>query len=554
MSSRSQRPTSSDETSTTLVSTLRRLIPIRGGLSALIAIAGAVAMLLGLVLLLFIPELRGSAYIVLVFGGLLLLVSLMVSFGTVRHSISGRRGKYGTNTTIMIVAAVALGVLSFVLVELFNIERWDLTATRQFTLAPQSLDILEDLSEPVQVTAFFVPNDPRQEPFRIDSENLLNEFEHRSDSKLEYRFVDPDRQPSLANRYRVSEYPTIVFEGQESGAQHRLTAPLFAERDFASALLIVTGVERKLIFYLTGHGERDLQDMELGSREGFGLAASGMFGDNYNVIPLSLVQTPEIPGNPAAIVIAGPTRDLNTQEYQVVFDYLRDGGRVLLLLEPDPPQTFKDLLASWAVDVEEGTVVDLGSSLSGQPQTPLIQRAQYNTNEPVGAITSLVEQSYFPGTGSFAPSLPAEEMPPTITQYPVALTTVLSCLTLDVNVTDCPDRDFGIRVPALAVEGIAPLGGVPDLDVPYQSKIIAFGDVDFATNFHLNSVGNRDLVLNSVNWLTEDFTLASVRSKPVTSRQLVVTGREMQLIRAFSWLVLPFLMTIFAGVAWWKRR
>ncbi len=554
MSSRSQRPAASEETGTTLVATLQRLIPIRGGLSALIAIAGAAAMILGLILLLFIPELRDSAYIVLVFGGLLLLVSLLVSFNAVRHGISGRRGRYGTNTVIMIAAAVALGTLAFVLVGLFDIDRWDLTATRQFTLAPQSLDILEELSESVEVTAFFVPNDPQQELFRIDSENLLNEFEHRSGNRLEYTFIDPDRQPTLANRYRISEYPTIVFEGQDSGIQHRLTAPQFAERDFASALLIVTAVERKLIFYLTGHGERDLQDTELGSREGFGLAASGMFGDNYNVIPLSLVQNPGIPGNPAAIVIAGPTRDLNTQEYQVVFDYVKNGGRVLLLLEPDPPQTFKDLLKAWAVEVEEGTVVDLGSSLSGQPQTPLIQRAQYNTQEPVGAITSLVEQSYFPGTASFAPSFPPEEMPATITQYPVALTTVLSCLTLDVSVTDCPDRDFGARVPALAVEGIAPLGEDPNLDVAYTSKIIVFGDVDFATNFHLNSVGNRDLVLNSVNWLTEDFTLASVRSKPVTSRELVVTGREMQIIRAMSWLVLPSLMAIFAGIAWWRRR
>jgi len=437
---------------------------------------------------------------------------------------------------------------------LINIERLDLTATRQFTLAPQSLEILDDLSEPVQVTAFFVPDDPRQELFRIDSENRLNEFEHRSDNKLEYRFVDPDREPTLANRYRISEYPTIVFEGQESGRQHRLTAPQFAERDFASALLIVTGVERKLIYYLTGHGERDYQDTELGSHEGFGLAISGMFGDNYSVIPLSLVQTPGIPGNPAALVIAGPTRDLDSQEYQIDFDYLKDGGRILLLLEPDPPQTLKDLLASWAVEVEEGIVVDLGSSLSGQPQTPLIQRAQYNTNEPMSAITSLVEQSYFPGTASFVPSFPPEEMPATITQFPVALTTVLSCLTLDVNVTDCPDRDFGVRVPALAVQGIAPLGGEPNLEVAYTSKFVVFGDVDFATNFHINSVGNRDLVLNSVNWLTEDFTLASVRPKAITSRELVVTGREMQIIRALSWLVLPSLMAIFAGVAWWRRR
>ena len=94
----------------------------------------------------------------------------------------------------------------------------------------------------------------------------------------------------------------------------------------------------------------------------------------------------------------------------------------------------------------------------------------------------------------------------------------------------------------------------PDPNAARQTKAVIFGDKDFATNFHINSVGNRDLLLNSVNWLTEDYTLASVRSKPIASRRLIVTGREMQLVRGLSWIILPSLMALLAGVAWWRRR
>jgi ABC-type uncharacterized transport system involved in gliding motility auxiliary subunit len=34
----------------------------------------------------------------------------------------------------------------------------------------------------------------------------------------------------------------------------------------------------------------------------------------------------------------------------------------------------------------------------------------------------------------------------------------------------------------------------------------------------------------------------------------VVTGREMQMIRALGWFVLPTVMALLATVAWWRRR
>lgn len=527
--------------------------PFKGVASLVLAGAGLASMLVGGILLIFITELRGSGLLAIVLGGIFLTMAVMISLNSILQGIAGRRGRYGANTVVMMVAFFTLSVLIYV----FGINasaRWDVTATRQFSLAPHTLQILENLGESIEVTAFFVPGNPNQEPYRIPAENMLNEFKHRSKGLFEYRFSDPDREPSLANRYRITEYPSIVFEGGKSGLRHRLTAPLFEERDISSALLIVTGQERKQIFYLTGHGELDISDAEPDSRVGFANARIGMNNDNYNVFPLSLIQNSEIPETTAVIIVAGPTRDLSNKEFELLSEYLRLGGRMLLLLEPNPPQTFRDLLAQWAITVEEGTIVDIGSSLAGQPQTVLIQSGQYNDREPVDAITALVEQSYFAGATSIVPSLPLEELPSTIELYPVATSTMLSCMTLDEEINECPNADYRVRIPAFAMQGIAPINANPDPKAKSQTKMVILGDRDFATNFHINSIGNRDLLLNSVNWLAEDYALASVRSKPIASRRLIVTGREMQLIRGMSWFVLPVLMAIFAGVAWWRRR
>ena len=560
----SEHPPKQEKSGSTLASLISRAIPAKGGVSAIIAIAGALALILGLVLLLFAQELKGTAYTIMAIGGILLLIALMLSFATVWESITGRRGRYSANTVVMSVAVVALAVLVFAVAER-NSQRYDVTSTRQFSLAPQTLDILKGLQEPVEATAFFVPGNVQQEPFRVPAENLLNELKHRSGGKFDYRFIDPDRQPTLASEYQVSRYPSIVFEGKDSSGNtifQNLSAPPFEESKLASALLIVTGARLKPVYYLEGHGERSLplnpEDCDRNSHQQFCLAAGGLARDNYVVLPLSLAEAedPVIPEHAAALIIAGPTKDLEEGEFQAVHDYLKGGGRLLLLLEPDPPDSFKDLLARWAITMNEGTVVDLGSSLAGQSRTPLIRRDQYFTQPPMDAITTLLDQSYFPGVGSLVLSLPPEEMPDYIAHYAIARTTRASCLSLDPEINDCPEGDFNPHFPALAVQAIAALNEEPEPDAPREARIVVFADTDFATNFHLFSQSNSDLLFNSVNWLTEDISLASVRPRPRAFRQLilVVTNREMLVIRGLSWFVLPGVMVALAGVAWWRRR
>ncbi|MFH1140705.1 MAG: Gldg family protein, partial [Chloroflexota bacterium] len=172
----------------------------RGALSAVIAIAGAVGVLVGVLLFLFPKELHGPAYTLLAVGGVMLLASLMMSFATVREAIIGRRGRYGANTAVMIIAFVALALLVQI-IAVRNSYRWDITATRQFSLAPQTLGILNNLKDPIRATAFFVPGVAEQEQYRVPVQDLLSELKHRSGGKFSFRFVDPDLERSLAKQY-----------------------------------------------------------------------------------------------------------------------------------------------------------------------------------------------------------------------------------------------------------------------------------------------------------------------------------------------------------------
>ena len=48
---------------------------------------------------------------------------------------------------------------------------------------------------------------------------------------------------------------------------------------------------------------------------------------------------------------------------------------------------------------------------------------------------------------------------------------------------------------------------------PPQTRIAVFGDSDFASNAVGNSVGNADLFLNTISWLTAQENLISIRPR-----------------------------------------
>ena len=81
-----------------------------------------------------------------------------------------------------------------------------------------------------------------------------------------------------------------------------------------------------------------------------------------------------------------------------------------------------------------------------------------------------------------------------------------------------------------------------------------FGDSDFARNRFFFSSDNADLLLNSVNWLADDYELISIRPKLLPYRELVLNSRERDFIKWSSWFFPPAVMMLLGGLVWWRRR
>ncbi|MFH1485383.1 MAG: Gldg family protein [Chloroflexota bacterium] len=517
----------------------------------LLGVLGLAACIGAGIIYLLLPELRVYVQSLLALGILLILIFLVGGFRELRAAITGRRGRYGTNTTVMVAAFIAIAVLLNFL-GARNFHRFDITSAGQFSLAPQTVKVLEELPETVHAVAFFTPGDPTGEVVS----NLLKEYTYRTD-KFTFDVVDPEANPSAARNYEIKNYGVVVFES----GQRRQQVAGSGEQDFTGAILRVTGKQQKKVYYLIGHDERDFTDS---GAEGYFYALRGLQADNYEVRALSLATTPTVPEDCAVLIIAGPKKPLLEQEMKPIEDYLRNKGKAFFLLDPNPPENIAELLAPWGIIVPKGQVIDQQSYVHPDVATPAAQRPQYSFSQ----ITRNLDTTFFPGATSFRldPDLDKQMEKykmVTVTASPVAATSPTSWQTLNYDPKKEPRFEAATDTKgplplALLVEASAPLGEKPVLPPEgakeLKTRLVAIGDSDFVSDQYFYSLGNSDLFLNTVNWLAEEEELISIRPKPPAFRRMVVTQAGWRWIVYSSIALLPLAIVAIGAVNWWRRR
>ena len=548
-----------------------------------LALAGVGSVVVGGLVWVFLIDIRTAANILLMAGAAVLLVDIAISWRTVARALFGRRGRYGFNTTMALIAFIALAVLVnwllFWSASRPDPQGWlrvDTTATKQFLLADQGLKILDQLEDPAKVTAFFTLNSADEANAWRVTEDLLSEFRRRSTKvEFEYELIDPELQPNIANELGANRFPALAVENLTTrrtevlvGSDPRLGPNVFSEQQIITGLLVVNQIKQKVVAFVSGHSERDITSLE-NSREAFGLAASALSRENYQIINITLqelgsvIQAGDPSLLPAVLVFAGPTTDLLGIDLQALGAYAQLGGDILFMLEPDQvPESFGGFLAQYAVAIGSGQVVDTASFVSPNPS--FLQLKATNGQLPLHKITTNFDVLYMPGTAFIGPAIDPASMPFTDDDRPYVFLEILALTTLQSWAETDPDRiqftiGEDVQGPlsvALAIEAISDLNSAPfRQDGEYiKTNMVVIGDTDFASNQYIANAKNADLLVNSVNWLAEDYELISIRPKLRSFRELVLTTRERDLVRWTGWLLMPSLVGLAGVYMWWRRR
>ncbi|MBI2979219.1 MAG: GldG family protein [Chloroflexi bacterium] len=535
--------------------------------SGLIALLGLVALLVGFIVMILLPDIRLAAWGLLLLGALLLSTAVIIDFRRVGSALTGRRGKFSSGTTVMAVTFIGITLLVNA-ISLGNYHRFDATGVAQFTLTQQTKDALQNLETPVQVIFFTTPQDTLGISGYIN--NLLDEYQNYSD-KISIETIDPDEHPDQARQYGINQYETVVFK---SGTRSRLISPqeivqvsadqqgnpqivgADAEHPFTSAILEVTGIVQKKLYFLTGHGESSVS-------ADYSNARQSLLDNLYKVETLDLVINREIPEDTAALIIAGPQKSLGTNELEIIRNYLKNGGAAVVLINPNPPEEIEQLLSDWGIQIEDGIVIDPTSYVAPSITSPSVPRLR----NFFGLSTT-----YFPGATALTPQpeytaklvgLESGVIPQVIWTSENSSIQMLSLLRTSQD--SWLEKEFDPSKEAKFNDGIDRKGPL-DMgffitnasdEEPEQAKrtnMVIFGDSDFAANQHFFNGDNEELFLNAVNLITAGQELISIERKVVPFRRLVVGPETANFIRISSIGLLPLIVLAVGAITWWRRR
>lgn len=445
-----------------------------------------------------------------------------------------RPGAKGRLTTVLAVLVTAL-VLTL---SSRHPVRIDLSAGSHNSLAEQTVKVLKELKEPVEALGFFQVGDPTGR--RIGE--LLERYAYQGE-RFTYRLIDPDRNPTLAGKYGIKGYGTVVLV---SGERSRKVSPP-DEESLTNGLISLVRERVREVFITVGHGERRIDEA---GPQALAQAGQELRRRGYRVETLVLMNQP-LPAPGATILIAGPKAKFAPQEVDRLKEFTRAGGRLLILLDPGTDAGLKEFLTGLGLDLAPNIVIDKMSRLMGtEPTIPVVSEF-----EPHPITEGFKLTAFFPLARSIRPLKDrAEDLAVT----PLAKTNRTAWGETDLKrlrrgEAELEEADLAGPTPiGLVVERVKPEGQPQN-----GFRLVIFGDSDFVTNANFNLAGHRDLFLNCLAWLAADEELITIRAKTGLNRPAFLTVGQSRLVFWLSVAALPGLVGLIGLIVLvrrWRRK
>ncbi|HYC45446.1 MAG TPA: DUF4350 domain-containing protein [Burkholderiales bacterium] len=411
---------------------------------------------------------------------------------------------------------------------------WDVTRTARNSLSQPTLEVLREMQGPVTVTAYALKIDPGGvNVHRVIEERLRPYLRAKPDLKLE--FVDPREDPKRAAAAKLRAPNVFVIEHENRIEQ--LPIPDFTEQSFATALMRLMRGSQSLVLWLEGHGERRLDGAANHDLGEFGRQLQ-LKGIKVNSVNLSIAQ--EVPSNAAALVIASPQSDVQPAEVEKIERYLRAGGNLLWLIDPEPLRGLDRIAELLGLVLTPGTIVD--AALKPRSGPPVFAVGTSYGNHPITA--SFRYNTLFPYA---RPVVLSENEDWRISPLvEVAQRGWVEMGPLDEQPTFDKARDLpGPLVVAAAFE--RPVGD-------RQQRVVVVGNGSFLANTYLGNGGNLQLGVAMINWLSGEDALIAIDPRPAPDSQLYMDQMTLYVIAVGFLLVLPLVFALTGAIVWWRRR
>jgi ABC-type uncharacterized transport system involved in gliding motility auxiliary subunit len=443
-------------------------------------------------------------------------------------------GYVATYVLIVLIAVVVINLLA----NRYD-KSYDGTANKRYSLSDQTKKIARELNQDATIRYFAQATNFGQ------AKDLLDQYGALS-SKIHVEYVDPDKSPDVAREAGIKDYGAAVVQIGEKKEE----AKSVTEEGITGAFIRVLKGRTRTVCFVSGSGEHQIEDSD---RNGYSRFKDLLGKDEYESKSINLLQKAEIPGDCTVLVVGGPTSDYQQTEVDATRKYVEEGGSALVMLDApikvgratSDNDALAKQLESWGVVVNKDLILDLnpvGQLMGLGPQITLV--TTYDSHEIVDPLKGTA--TGFP----FSRSLEIKSGDKgTVAKLFSSSDGSVATANLSVSQIDPNDPKNKKGPFAIAAAGTYNTG-----KENVQGRFVVLGSSFWVANSFISFNGNGDLALNTMNWLSSDEDLISIRPKEQDDRKITMTQSQFSWVRITSQFLLPLIVIVAGAFVWWRRR
>ena len=484
----------------------------------------------------------------------------------VRLPLRGRGSRWMAWATNTLIVCGALGATIAANIALYRHDvHFDATREGLNTPPHQLSDVVDELRSPLSLTYFYNASDPNALAVRD-----MIEIAARNHPLLSFRAIDLDKEPGLARDIGVHSYNTAVLQ---AGDRKVLVENVTDAARLGYAAQRVLRRRGETICFVTGHGEtfrpmpghyhfshvetlrgHDIPgagDVLVAEPEQLDRLQLALSEIGFEMRPLVTATASAIPSDCSVVAEIGPRTALAAGEAGLLAEYLKGGGRLVMLIDPQFPlgaDLQNNLLAPLGLSSEAAIIIDPLNHFRTDPDKVAVP---YYPPHPITARLAL--------------TVFAQARPIRLGKPPAGVKTSVLAASSQNSYVRPPSAEGGLTTaadapaPAEVERGaqaiaVALEGAFPEAPPGKHFRLVISGTSKFATNEYFPYVSNGELSVAVMRWLAEDNASPNLAPRTYNLPEIAMTSAQMRDTFIVLEILLPLSTALFGVAMWWRRR
>lgn len=463
-------------------------------------------------------------------------------------------------TTLLLVAIVLVCFIGLnILVQNINVEDLDFTEKKLYSLSDETKDKIKDLDKEVTIQLI-----------NMNDYGYIKEFARKYSAltdKIKVEEIDDlSSRVDLKTAYDLDDSDSLIVVKTEDAEKTLTLYDLYTidystyeqidttEEAITNAIVELT-IERKPLIYILS------TSTYYSAQQSLNTIITQLEEDSNEVEYLDILTQGEVPEDCDCLIITTLAKDITELERDKIIEYIQRGGKIMILtsqnvLEGVETPNYDAVLAEYGISINFGVIFeqDPNKMLQNAPEFAISDaRASFMNNIDMTLQMCFIDA----GKIEFADDERLEELG--VTYETIASTGEKSFIRTDFDQTSYTRTSKDGEEGSFIVGAFVTKSISDDINselIIYSSEVSATDmQIPISSQYYSYAIdlyNNKDIILNSISYLTERTDTITIR-KTDDTQPYSVTEQQDTIIRIIIFTI-PFVIIFIGIIVWYIRK